>query len=181
MRKSVIVVVAVGVLVLAAGAGAASRWVITSTHQIKPSVLKSLRGKTGPRGYRGPAGSVAGLATTVSEKLTLQPGQSTYDLDPSGNFKADCPGGYSATGTGFNADTFDEVAFVESYGSFVGGFIYNSGSIPSAVYLQAICAPTSSVGADIVGHGSARVLYLADLRRASSKQKPSTGASAVPR
>jgi collagen triple helix repeat protein len=52
----VIAVVAL-VFAMAGGAWAANKYVITSTSQIKPSVLKSLQGKPGPAGPAGANGS----------------------------------------------------------------------------------------------------------------------------
>jgi Collagen triple helix repeat (20 copies) len=49
-------VVAIGVVALAGGADAATHYLITSTKQIKPSVLRQLRGNAGPRGFTGPRG-----------------------------------------------------------------------------------------------------------------------------
>jgi hypothetical protein len=45
------------VFAMTGGAYAASKFVITSTKQIKPSVLKSLTGKAGPAGAKGAAGA----------------------------------------------------------------------------------------------------------------------------
>jgi hypothetical protein len=50
------------VMAMSGGAYAASRYVITSTKQIKPSVLASLKSKTGTPGPAGPAGP-AGAGT----------------------------------------------------------------------------------------------------------------------
>lgn len=50
------------VFAMSGGAYAASHYVITSTKQIKPSVLKSLQGKPGKTGPTGPAGT-AGTGT----------------------------------------------------------------------------------------------------------------------
>ncbi len=58
-RVGVSGIVAVVALVLAmtGGAWAASKYIITSTKQIKPSVLKALQGKTGPAGANGANGA----------------------------------------------------------------------------------------------------------------------------
>jgi hypothetical protein len=44
------------VFAMSGGAFAAGKYLITSTKQIKPSVLKQLKGKTGPAGKEGPGG-----------------------------------------------------------------------------------------------------------------------------
>jgi hypothetical protein len=58
------------VFAMSGGAYAASRYVITSAKQIKPSVLKSLQGRAGTSGAQGPAGpaGAAGLAGPAGAK-----------------------------------------------------------------------------------------------------------------
>src|SRR2546423_10743305 len=56
-RPSTASIIAVVALFFALGGSAvASHFLITNTSQIKPSVLKKLRGRTGRAGPRGPAG-----------------------------------------------------------------------------------------------------------------------------
>jgi hypothetical protein len=83
-------VVATLALVLALGGGTAwaTGYIIVSTHQIKPSVLKSLRGNRGPRGYTGangtngangaagPAGATGSAGSNLTAETVLPSGQS---------------------------------------------------------------------------------------------------------
>ncbi len=79
-RTSYANVAATAALVLALGGGsafAASHYLITSTGQIKPSVLRSLHGHRGYRGYRGYSGATGppGAAGATGFTSTLPTGK----------------------------------------------------------------------------------------------------------
>jgi hypothetical protein len=64
-RSMVTVIVSVvAALVVSGGVAAASGYLITSIHQIKPSVRAALKGKRGPRGFTGPKGAPGPAGTT---------------------------------------------------------------------------------------------------------------------
>jgi hypothetical protein len=79
----------------------------------------------------------------ASPKVTLLPGQTTYDVAPT-NFEADCPAGYTAVGTGFDGDGVVTTSYLESYGFFVGGFMVNDSSISATAQIFGVCAQGSS-------------------------------------
>jgi hypothetical protein len=93
------------ILAMTGGAYAASRFLITSTKQIKPSVLAQLKGRAGatgaagPAGPQGPAGAV-GTGTLGPEGKAGAPGQSVTSAAASAG---ECPSGgsklTSASGT----------------------------------------------------------------------------------
>ncbi|HEX3692706.1 MAG TPA: hypothetical protein VHU13_05125 [Solirubrobacteraceae bacterium] len=93
------------VFAMSGGAYAASKFIITSTKQIKPSVLSQLKGKagpagangangaTGPAGPQGPAGPT-GVGSVGPEGKTGANGRSVVAATAS---SAECPGGVSGT------------------------------------------------------------------------------------
>jgi hypothetical protein len=119
-------------LVFALGGGtawAAHRYLITSTNQIKPSVMNSLHGHRGYRGYRGYTGktgsaaakgatgaSGAGGATSVTELITT----GKIAASSSGSGTVNCPAGTKATGGG----GFD--------GGVATATVYEDGPLPNS-------------------------------------------------
>lgn len=153
------VVVGVVGAALAAPAGPNRLAHIASRGPRGPRGFRGFRGFTGARGPRGfdgapgRAGDIPQLKIVESKHETLNPGQSTYDVDPNG-FEASCPSGYTVIGTGFNTG-IGRVDTVLNYGGFfVGGFIDNNTGIQiSDVYVQATCGVVpGGVAAAADGH-----------------------------
>ena len=157
-----LVIACLALFVSLTGSGiAAGHYLITSTKQIHPSVIKKLKGATGPagaRGSQGPAGTagvagaagargpsgLSGLVTVTSIPVDLDPG---YYVAPT----ATCPAGTSVIGTGsYGGVDWASVAWVKSYGTFVGGEINNfAATTAPGVYIQAICATVSATGSGL--------------------------------
>ncbi len=92
------------VLAMSGGAVAASHYLINSTKQIKPSVLKKLRGNRGLRGYDGATGAIGPQGATGPEgkrgpKGEGEPGFSALSQLPSGKSES---GDWSLQGTATN-------------------------------------------------------------------------------
>jgi hypothetical protein len=126
MRKLIIGLVA-GLFVGAGTAGAATHYVITSTKQIKPSVIERLKGNRGPRGFTGATGAagpqgfngapgtpgtpgtpgVSGYQiVTHSETLSqLQDADASSDAAESFDVTVSCPSGKKVVGGGFESGT----------------------------------------------------------------------------
>jgi hypothetical protein len=120
-KAAVLAAVALGVLLIAASAGAATKYLITSTRQISPAVLKQLKGAQGPAGATGatgPAGATgapgpqgpqgpvgpAGASGSGSSSLTLTQSSKTFQIPAGqeyGDFAA-CPDGDVAVSGGWS-------------------------------------------------------------------------------
>jgi hypothetical protein len=88
---------------------AARHYLITSTKQIKPSVIKKLKGNRGPRGVAGAQGTTgatgAGGATHVVKRYAI--GAPGADFS---HAVAECNAGETVTGGGADYDSFTDPA-----------------------------------------------------------------------
>lgn len=124
-KRSIVTIVAsvVAAVVVTGGVAAASGYLITNIHQIKPSVRTALKGKRGPRGFAGPKGAPGPTGTTHGyEAVANGPVDITADVIgqqinlhaigqlslPAGTFAVTAKAGYKVIGS---AGTSKEVGF----------------------------------------------------------------------
>lgn len=162
MLKKIGLSAAGALAVLAVGAvaaGAASRYLITSTHQIKPNVLNQLRshGRSGPRGPQGPQGApgaagAAGAAGGFSAANVSQVTGPVSDMCPGGDGAceigssvATCPAGAVVLAGGFDGDGAPPVDATIAYDKPLGAnaweiIIANDGSVETTFNTVVTCA-----------------------------------------
>lgn len=176
MGRKVLLGVVVAFAVLGGTAWAGSRWIITSTNQIKPDVLSHLRGARGAQGPRGMAGTTgaagpAGLPGTpggfstanvveVTGPLVTMCASSGGICAVAGSF-ASCPPGAVVLGGGwFGGSSPPVVATVADDYPIGNGTAWdvvmaNNGPIASTFQAYAECATGSGSFARNVGGGAA--------------------------
>jgi hypothetical protein len=151
---SAAMVVAVAALVLALGGGAyaAKKYVITSTGQIKPSVLKSLQGRAGTTGATGPAGAQGEQGTRGKAGVEGQPGPEGPEGLPGepGPTETTLPSGKTETGLwSFDGHEVLGVVVTESFPlrtTFTPDFHWIRGGGPTAECPGTAAEPQAEAG-----------------------------------
>jgi hypothetical protein len=139
MFKRTLFATAVAVVLLGGSAYAGSRWVITSTHQIKPSVLKQLRGQN-RRGRGGRAGWTSrDRDDSRCRRLRAVLPEHRFELRRRQRH-GDCPGSAVAVGGAANADTIGANISTFTGGNVYVADVYNASSYSGTLSVTAICA-----------------------------------------
>ena len=149
MKKYAITVAIVGLLAFAGGAAASRRWLITSTNQIKPSVLHALRGNAG---RQGPAGgfSTANVTDVSGPSVTMDVSGGANDVQGS---LAQCPTGSVVLGGGYDGETNPPVSATVGYDESLGGNAWdvimsnNDGYGTASFHAVAVCATGAGAAA----------------------------------
>lgn len=154
MKRHIGGVLAVLALFVALGGSAlaARHYLITNTHQIKPSVLRALKGKVGPP---GPAGAPGPAGPSNLSALVSVDGP-VIELAPSsvGGQEVTCPaGGHAISGGGDGS--IAGIGASEMNTAHTGWFIVvtNLTSATIHIHAEAECANAGSAVAASVTHG----------------------------
>ena len=143
---------------LGGSALAAHHFLITSTKQIKPSVLKALRGNRGPAGAQGSPGASGppGPAATsvLSALTTVDSPEVEVPAGEVGGAEAICPAGSRAV-SGGGSGSIAGIAASEIETNHQDWFIVvaNQTSITIKIHAEAECAAVGqAVSASVGGH-----------------------------
>ncbi|MGD0455331.1 MAG: hypothetical protein ABSB69_17220 [Solirubrobacteraceae bacterium] len=109
---------------------AAKHYLINSTKQIKPSVLKSLEGKTGKTGPQGPAGTPGAAGAQGLQGKEGPAGQSALSPLPSGASESGSYGASTAAGSGETLET--AASFPIPLAAPVSQVVYTTATAPVA-------------------------------------------------
>lgn len=152
--KAALIVAAIAVVLSCTGSAIAAK--LITGKQIKNGSITGTDISDGTIGTRDLAsGPAMDVAAVDGPEVTLQPGQSSYQLEQAGGPKmvAACPAGQVVSGVGFN-NSVASVGFAESFGTFAAAYFYNDTSIPVPVSVQALCVRGSDVAARALASSS---------------------------
>lgn len=143
-RISPALLVSVAALVLAlTGSAIAGGYIITSTHQIKPSVKRALKGNRGPQGHQGAQGVQGPPGPVVVNRLTRVDASGVIAAGAVSHITASCPAGMGAVSGVWSIVSDSGVPFYESTSGSdwtVGVDNYYS-SFAADVTATVFCAP----------------------------------------
>lgn len=156
-RARILIAALVAALLVTASAGAATKYLITSPKQIKPSVREALKGQRGPKGAAGDAGAQgpagpAGAAgpqgpqgppgPVAMSALNVVTGQMTVAAGDVDGGTMPCPGGQRVVSGGWSANA--GIVFLDAPASGRSGWsaaIDNSDvGVPATLTVWAVCA-----------------------------------------
>jgi hypothetical protein len=149
MQKRLVVVVAAmaALFVAAGGAAAAGQFTITSTSQIKPSVIHALRGDQGPRGLRGLTGPQGATGARGSQGSQGPPGSPGTPGMPGAAGSARAVAVVNSDGTLLQGSGFPKnvtgVSHTTKRGIYCVGL---AGGIDPAAAIASLTAPGAATG-----------------------------------
>lgn len=159
-------------LFLSGGAIAASRYLITSTRQIKPSVLRQLHGATGPA---GPPGTFSSAGVTTVSGPSAPMCASSPSTCAVGSSVATCPAGDVVLSGGYDGETDPPVDATAGYDEPLGSngwevIISNNAAIPASFHAIAVCAPAASAANDARIRFNSRIVKAILARQVAAMQ-----------
>jgi hypothetical protein len=154
--RLIVVGAAVAALFVAAGgAAAAGHFVITSTSQIKPSVIQALRGNQGPRGLRGLTGAPGATGAPGSQGAQGPPGSPGTPGVPGAAGSARAVAVVNSDGTLLQGIGFPKnvtgVSHTAKRGIYCVGL---AGGIDPATAIASLTAPGAATGVFTVPHST---------------------------